>query len=266
MKKLKYFLIGILTILISCTKEIEIELNSSTPQIIIEGSITDQEGPYTVKITKSVNFSEDNNFPPVENAEVIISDNEGNMETLQEILPGIYKTQNLQGMQGRVYNLTVNTENQTFTASSQMPNTVNLDSLSYTERISPIPGNNQNLFSIIPAFTDPANVKNNYRFIQTANNVKDKSIIIANDDLTDGLPNQRPLMSIDFEIQMGDTVEIEMQNIDNKMYDYFYSLSQINGSSPAGTGTPANPTSNISGGALGYFSAHTVQKMSVIIK
>jgi hypothetical protein len=57
-----------------------------------------------------------------------------------------------------------------------------------------------------------------------------------------------------------------MRCIDGPVYDYFFSLNSIQGNGPGGGTTPTNPVSNISGGALGYFSAFTVQKVSAVVK
>jgi len=56
-----------------------------------------------------------------------------------------------------------------------------------------------------------------------------------------------------------------MQCVDKKVFTYWYSLSQQGGNGFANSATPSNPTSNISNGALGYFSAHTVQHASVTV-
>lgn len=52
-----------------------------------------------------------------------------------------------------------------------------------------------------------------------------------------------------------------MQCVDKAVNLYFVSMSQTNGESA----TPANPVSNIAGGALGYFSAYTKQIKKVKI-
>jgi hypothetical protein len=57
-----------------------------------------------------------------------------------------------------------------------------------------------------------------------------------------------------------DSVTIEMHCIDKPVYDYYYSLGNRDNSA-----TPANPVSNIVGGALGYFSAHTVRKTTAVV-
>ena len=44
----------------NCTQVIDIDLNNSDPKIIVEGSITNEAGPYFVKLSKSVNFDQSN--------------------------------------------------------------------------------------------------------------------------------------------------------------------------------------------------------------
>ncbi|MFX8735733.1 DUF4249 family protein, partial [Acinetobacter baumannii] len=83
---------------------------------MIEGNITDQAGPYFVKITKSVAFTQTNQYPAVTNAQVILSDNTGQTETLQYAGNGNYKTSAFVGQPGRIYTLTINAEGKQYTA------------------------------------------------------------------------------------------------------------------------------------------------------
>jgi hypothetical protein len=57
-----------------------------------------------------------------------------------------------------------------------------------------------------------------------------------------------------------------MQCITRETYLYYYTLNQQTGAGPGGGTTPSNPPSNLIGGALGLFSAHTVQKRGITIK
>ena len=68
-------------------------------------------------------------------------------------------------------------------------------------------------------------------------------------------------------MNIGDTIHVEMQCIDQNIYTYYIAVIQISGDDGSGAGiTPANPPSNISNGALGYFSAHTSAVSSIVIK
>jgi Domain of unknown function (DUF4249) len=248
----------------ACEKEINIDLNSSNPQIIIEGVITNQPGPYFVKITKTVNFSGGNNYPLVSNAIVIVSDNLGNAETLTEISPGIYQINTIAGIPGRTYNLSVSAEGKTYNAISTMPYPINLDTLKFIPFSGPGSGDN---YSTIPIFADPSIAGNNYRFLLTVNGILDESYIVFNDNATNGTVNQRPIFSPETEVKLGDSVKVEMRCIDVNTYTYFYTLSQITGGGLGGGTTPSNPPNNITGDkALGYFSAHTTQSRIQIVQ
>ena len=95
--------------LFSCQKIIQVDLNSSAPKVVIEGSINDQPGPHIVKVSKTVNFDQTNVFPGVTGATVTISDDAGNTETLAEAAPGIYQASVITGVAGRTYTLSVAT-------------------------------------------------------------------------------------------------------------------------------------------------------------
>ena len=89
-----------------------------------------------------------------------------------------------------------------------------------------------------------------------------------NDNLNNGKVNQRPLRggSDSLEVKLKDNVSVEMQCISRPTYLYYYSLNQQSGAGPGGGITPANPTNNIQGGALGIFSAHTVEKKMIRVQ
>jgi hypothetical protein len=56
-----------------------------------------------------------------------------------------------------------------------------------------------------------------------------------------------------------------MRCIDKNVFEYFKQLSGLDPTNGQPT-APTNPVSNISGGALGYFSAHTTQKKKAIVQ
>jgi hypothetical protein len=263
MKKSILFLTILSGLFSACTKEIDIDLNSSDTQIVIEGIVTDENGPYTVKITKTVNFSESDIFPPVTGAFVVITDiTTGLVDTLAEIMPGQYQTNMLTGVQQHTYELLVIAENKTYKARSTMPVKINLDSLRFNQLSLPGVGD---AFAVVPMFTDPVQVGDNYRFILNINGIKDDAYIVGNDNVGNGQPNQRPLFTQNGNIESGDTVSVTMRCIDLSTYTYFFTLAQIAGNGPGGGTTPTNPPNNITGEkALGYFAAFTTQTRTQI--
>ena len=72
-----FLIIISLFLVISCEREIDLNLEDQSGNIVIEANVTDQAGPYTVRITKSVSFTQSNSYPRVENAQVTLSDNLG---------------------------------------------------------------------------------------------------------------------------------------------------------------------------------------------
>ncbi len=251
----------------SCQDEIEIDLNSADQKIIVEGEINNEIGAvHTIKISKTLNFSDSNNFPPVKGATVTISDNTGTSETLVETEAGIYKTKNTIGKVGKTYTLTILTGGQTFTAQSTMPTQVALTGIKTILNLSTFPPNTQNTYIVFPTFKDPSGLGNAYRFIPTVNDTTNKEILVENDNGLDGLNNSRPIFSRNLKVKKGDTLTLEMRCLDPNIYEYFYSLNQSAGNGPGGGTTPTNPLTNIKGGALGYFSAHTVEKKTIIVQ
>ena len=89
----KYFstiLIGIF--LLGCKKEIQLPLDPNQSLLVIDGSITDEAGPYYIKLSKSNSISASSNFLAVTGALVIVKDNLGIIDTLKYEKEGKYKT------------------------------------------------------------------------------------------------------------------------------------------------------------------------------
>lgn len=261
----RLFVIATTSILLltSCEKVIDVNLNSASPKYVIEGVVADGSGPHFVRITQTKNFDENNDFEGVSPAVVTLADDAGNTETLAYAGKGIYQTSALVGTPGRTYYLTVQAGGETFRAHSAMPEPVSFDSI-YVEEFTTF-GNPVRMPYVL--YTDAPGIKNFYRHVLFVNKVKVKSIYISTDARTDGYQVERalPLFDRDEEkdLKRGDTIRVEMQSIGKEAYDYFFSLDQTISQSAA---TPANPVSNISGGALGYFSAQGVRTTAIVLE
>lgn len=266
----KIFLITISAVLLltSCSEVIELDLNSSEPQTVIEGSVGTTDNSTLIKITKSINFDESNIFPWVENAIVIVNDDIGNSETLVESSPGNYSSSTFIGVVGRTYFLNVSAEGKVFTLQSTIPTQVNFDSLVVEEVTNPggggPGGGGESSHRVKVQYTDPNVEKNYYRFIEYHNGVPQSNIFVFDDRLTNGNNVSAELTSLSRNLNTGDTLTIVMQCIDKSVYDYFNSFGSLFGG-PQNASTPANPNTNIVGGKLGVFSAHTSQKITLIV-
>ena len=256
----------IILILSSCTKVIDIDLNSVSPQLVIEGNISDLPGPYFVRLSKTVNFNKTNLFPPLSGAIVKISDNTGNSEILTETSHGLYSASLIQGTPGRTYELTVISEEKVYKAISTMPVAVNIDTLTIQEFCNGIQGaSTGNIIAkyINVQFYDPLEINNYYRFIQIFNGVPQDDIFLIDDQLHNGQTISNLLAHTRNSFQPEDTVTVLLQRFDKGVYEYFRTLSQLR--SAELSSAPSNPLSNFSNGALGYFSAYSVRSKTIVI-
>jgi Domain of unknown function (DUF4249) len=247
-------LLGLLTIL-ACKKVVRVDLVDVTPRIVIEGNITDGPGPYRVLVSQTVNFSANNTFPPVTGASVTITDsNSGKTEQLVEVDSGVYLSLALKGLPLHTYQLVVIAAGQQYTASSKMPLPVQLDSVTLEGNVTL---SNKVEINAVVNFQDPPGITNYYQFTETVDGRVIPDIFVFEDRLSDGRYIQEPLFNDSSYLQKGDTLQVTMNCVDQNTYNYFYLLTNVVSSNGIQSTTPVNPTSSISNGALGYFSAHT---------
>lgn len=255
LKYCMFFIVtGLITTVVGCTKTIQVNLNDADPQLIIEGKVLDTTGPYYVKLSNSVNFSASNTFPPVSGAIISITDQTAQLtDHLAETVPGTYATDSLEGVPGHIYQLRVNVGGVQYTAISQMPEAVKLDSVTF-QKFNAF--GDETIFAVTN-FQDPAGIKNYYTFVEFINGKQyNKATFVFDDRLSDGKYISQQLFTDSAYIQKGDAVSLQMNGVDKGVYTYFNTL--LTAGDPQ-AGTPANPVSNITGDkkVLGYFSAQT---------
>jgi hypothetical protein len=248
----------------SCQKVVTLNLNNVAPQIVIQGEVTNGPGPYTITINQTVDFYANNVFPALSGAVIEIDDGQGVTDSLTETSPGVYSTHILQGRPGNTYSLSVFVQNISYSAVSTMPQPVLLDSLT----LESTSGFGQQRINAMVNFQDPAGIPNYYEFVEYINGLSFKNnIFVLNDRLSDGKYISTTLRTDSAYINYDDQVEVKMYSVDENTYNYFNQLKESSGTGAFNaTASPANPTSNISGGALGYFSAHTTQTKTIIVR
>lgn len=262
-----FLIIISLFLVISCEREIDLNLEDQSGNIVIEANVTDQADPYSVRITKSVSFTQSNTYPGIENAQVTLSDNLGQTENLQHIGNGIYQASSFQGQSGRTYTLKVQTDGKEYTSQSKMPEAVQFQGLEQDSFM--VAG--ETSYTLLPIFVDPPALGNRYLFTYSVNDNPKKYFSEFSDNVNNGAPNQRPLILPNddedgaVKVKVGDKITVKMQCIDDAVYTFYSALLQLSGGGGGGV-TPTNPPSNISNGALGYFSAHTVSVKTIVIE
>lgn len=265
MKKLFLYLLIVTAGLTSCTKIIDIDTKNAEPQLVIEGKIVDRLIEQQILITKTVGYDEVGVYPKVTGATVRVTDSRGNNYAFTEKSPGIYVNR-MRGVYGVTYTMDVTADGKNYQASSKMPNSVKLDSIGVVS--NSFFGEERKTAAAF--FVDPAKESNAYHFNLYINGVFADRIFVENDRLTNGNNLRVQLFyqanDDDDGLKSGDTFSIEMEGIDSNIFNYWFALSQQDGRGPNQGTTPSNPTSNISNGALGYFSANTFQRMNATVK
>ncbi len=252
-----------LSLLLACEDPITLQPKDNTPKYVIEGMITNEAGNCRVNVSQTKSLSASNQFNGVSGAIVKIS-YDGQTINLTETEKGVYKTNLINGTPGVTYQLQVNINGELFTASSKMPAIVpfldfklkpsDYDSLRTTPMVK---------------FKDPEGINNFYWFQQYINDKLQSQYLVLNDEYTPGqevnnyLVFENTTKNASKNIKRGDKLMAEMHCIDPAVYTYLFSLSNANGSLDGAA--PANPLNNIKGGALGFFSAHTVERKTLII-
>ena len=248
----------------ACKKVISVDLNNVAPQIVIEGEVTNAKGPYQVRISKTVNFSATNTFPPVTDATVILTDSTtGLSEKLYASADsGTYLTRTTVGSPKHTYTLKVTVEGKQYTAVSKMPQPVFLDSVTFALNFD---FNNKQQINAVVNFRDPVGLGNYYQFNEVLDGRQIPNVFVFEDRLSDGRYIQQPLFNDSAYLKKDDTLVLTMNCVDENIYNYFFTLANVTGNNNFQTATPANPVTNWNNGALGYFSAHTTQKYKLLV-
>ena len=261
MKNFSYllFMFSFVLLLSACEEVIELDLNTADQKFVIEASLTDQVNGARIAISKTKSYASENDFMGFSGAVVEIIDELGKATRITEsATKGVYKNATLKGTPAKAYQLRVVAEGQTFTATSKMPIVVRLDEV-YQYELNLFDG--PRIYTHV-RFTDPVGVKNFYRFIEYKNNVYTKSIMVSNDEFINGKQVNRAIFPFDFnedaKLKKGDKIKVEFLTIDEPIYKYWFSVKD-GAQRASDSAAPANPVTNLKGGAIGYFSAHTIQ-------
>lgn len=249
----------------SCEKIIEFDLAESKEAIVIEANITNNKLPFKVFISKTSPYfgAKTNNL--VSGAKVSVRAEKGKPKYFEETAPGIYTLDKTFALAGYWYVMDVEYEGITYSARSFMNEAVPISEIgiSYFDGF----GFFDSGYKINSYIRDPQNKENYYRLKYYLNGklTDDNSeISLYTDKLFDGMVIGLGQRSMVF--QETDTLIVELQSIDKATYDYFSTLESISGNVMEQTASPANPISNFSNGALGYFSAYSFDRRTVIIK
>lgn len=256
-------ILGLITFA-SCQKVIDVDLNEANPVTVIEANYTAEDSTVRVFITETSNFFSGDSEPTVDDAIVTITDQAGNSQLVPFISEGWYVLENYIPAYGTTYTMTVLSDGVTYTASCDMHSLIPQLGILY-DYIEPGPFSGEGGYGVAVSYNDPAAAAGDFTSVLISKNGYQMSglndITLSDDQLTNGNLVIRPLFVEIFDL--GDTVEIELRTIDEKIFRYYNELISLTDPNSA---APANPDYRWENRALGYFSAYPSSRQSVIIQ
>ncbi len=278
MRRLTVISLITLVLTVSCEDPIEIDIPDGPERLVVEGWITDQPGPYEIKLSVTNNFNDSAPNPKVENALVSVMDNLGGVFEFVEISSGTYvSSSEWKGQVDVQYTCMIILPDGTEIISTPEPlNAVpEIDSLFYKEVFPAniVDGIIQEEFFLGSTIQDPANMDNFYRWRITQNGnplIDVESIIIFSDRFVDGNDFQLEVPQLLFGRL--DTIIVRQESISEKAFDYYdlliaqaTTLGQSSGTAPAVLRGNMVNRSNPEEIVLGYFGAAAITADTIII-
>ncbi len=277
----------------ACEKTVEFKLDETTPRLVVEASIENDQAPVVYLSTSIGFFSKidpltlSNSF--VHNAEVYVSNGTLTHKLKEYTVPvgggfNLYYYSSdpsdpstiFTGELNKQYSLRILSEGKEYTSSTRIPDTTRrIDSLYWKQAPA---GNPAEKVALMVKATDRPGYgdyiryftkRNREIFYPGLNSVYDDQII---DGTTYDIQVERGVDRNSNEtgegysfFNKGDTVTLKLCNIDKATYDFWRTMEFNYVSVGNPFSTPTRVAGNISGGALGYFGGYGVMYRSIII-
>jgi hypothetical protein len=268
-----------LMILTSCTEKIDIKLDDTYTRVVLEGALSSDTTQHVFHLTKTASYYSNEPAQNIEGANITITDNLGNAQSLSENIPGYYSTpDNYYGVTERDYTIDIELADElggyrNYRATSNLPNVAPIDSIGveFNAKFG------KDGYWVIKLFaTDPAGIENYYMFNVYKNGILmtdtlDK-VRFTDDKLFDG--NYTNGIGVAFfsnsyegnHFDVGDTVMLKMSGITKEQYSYLDEIRQSTGfQNPLFGGPPANVSGNLTNGGIGYFAAYSNSYCTLIL-
>lgn len=272
----------------SCTAPIDLKTNDSEPAIVIYGCLNDLEMHQSIRITSSSPYFEEKQNQAVQDAIVTIQSSENETFELEELTneKGTYQTViPMSAKPGITYQLKVIVDFdqdgvlETYEASTLMPRHYELDSM--VIRTQPIMGYKHYALDMY-GLEEPGDDYYLCRFIvnDTIERFKISQFIPVSDkgvddDYMRGLTLTYINDIEDYDedddddylyVTSGDKITLCTSRIGKGYYDFINQCQkEKNGENPFFGGPASNITTNISNGAVGYFTAFSTSKLDGVI-
>ncbi|MRT93023.1 DUF4249 domain-containing protein [Ancylomarina sp. 16SWW S1-10-2] len=277
--------------LFSCTEEITVKLDNEETRLSVEAKVNSDLKKHLVILKETSDVFYNQEAVPVKNANVLVSDGVSNF-TYIEVNDGVYESEiEFAGEAGKTYTLSINNvdvnkdgDMEEYLASSTMQQAYAVDSikLHFDSDHESDRGRNDDededgefwLLSIY--MQDNPDKEDYYAFASRINNlmVHDTitEVLVQKDTYFNGEKTKGADVSefnqnkADEILHDSDIVTLETYAINKDYYDFVTQLQEMDEGQNMFSGPPGNIKTNISNGALGFFSVYSITRTSIIHK
>jgi hypothetical protein len=262
--------------LTACEKTVVLDLKQTEPKVVVDALLTTDSTRHYVRLTRTVDFYNRNTPPAITDARVTVTDGQTTWEYRHQAdRPGRYlPDQPFAGRVGRFYRLRIETGGQVIEGGDELVRVADIDSIRFeldTDRL-----NNPNddetdeqkarVFSLLFYAREPQQTRDFYLLKQYRNGKRidnnGTQVLVSDDELIGEAIEGVELLD---HYAPGDTAVVEMFSISRTAFVFYSDLTNVlinDGGmfSPI----PADPRSNLTGGALGLFQVSDVRRRTAV--
>jgi hypothetical protein len=266
----------------ACTEQIEIDLDSTYARLVVEGVVTSDSINHYVLLSITSDYFSNRPSPKVQDAVLELAFEDEIMQLIEnETIPGRYETPHaFRGTIGTTYELTISQmdvnqdgEEEIYHAASTMMGGPELEKIELRYYPTPIVSG----YTVFMYLYHPEEVRDwfGFKLIKNSDILTDSlyKYSVLSDEIFDS--GYFPGLPVGFlsdddpreAVYSGDTITFELNCIEQAYYNFISEAQlELAGNFPLFSGPPSNIVSNIDNGALGTFTAYSIQRYAVIVE
>ncbi len=258
----------------SCTEKMDINLGTTYTRLVVSGHVTPLQGEQYIKLTKTADYFANEPPPPVTGATVTVDDGTFTTPFTEDTInKGYYRAPDgFLGISGITYQLNIDLSEPIvgethFSATEKMPQLIdNIDSI-IVEKNPNFKKWMVRLYALDPPATNFYmfnGLRNGKIITDSVSRVRVSDDRLYNGNYTNGTV---VLVLNEDELSPGDIFTLELSNITEEYANFILDLqAEIRPHDPMFSGPPANVSTNITNGAVGFFAAYPSAFSSTVVK
>ncbi len=275
-----------LLVFAACEEPIVVDLSDGhTNQLVVEGSITNEHKIHTVTLSRTAEYLLNDRTPSELNASVSITDGDTIINLYDTDNDGTYETEReLAGKLNHVYTLNILLDNgQQHSAVDTLFPVTPLDSIKYQFKKTDEPFSEDRIYAINIYVQEPPTPNQYYQWELYFDGVHQTDTIntkrFESDQIVNGTYFGISEDGIDYggwtvfeieedRIENEETeVKLQMLSMSKEKFDFYLGIMlETDWGGFMFSGPPANVPTNVTNGAIGFFSASAVTEKTITIK